>query len=335
MFATLLGPLPRPPLPAGASLARLVRAAVEAQDVAGLEPITDGGLRHPRPTDALRGLGGLRPAADGALEAEAMPSWREPLTVDGWLETASFTERAVKQVLIGPYSAGCAIAAGGLDRTTLTLGLAEALNAELRSLAAAGCLLVEIHEPAVVAIRARGVDWPLVAKAARRLLAGIDGLHVTLAITGGSPEPAGIPVIAATPFASLAVDLIAGPDNWRLVSATPRDRGVVVGALSAVSGSDDGPELLLWALGYAASTNGRGAGRVGLATASGLERLGWSEALAKLERLAEAVELASREAADRVARIDPRAIDIRSAASGRFRRGPGKADPNEPGRSSR
>lgn len=324
MFATLLGPLPRPPLPPNAPVVDLVRAAVEAQEMAGLEPITDGGQRHPRPIDALCALAGLRDAAGGGPVAETVPSWHEPLTVAGWSETAGLTKRTVKQVLIGPFSAGRSIVAVGADPAAVTLGLAVALNAELRSLAAAGCPLVEIHEPAVVGIGADRASWDLFAEAARCLLDGLDDLHVSLAITGGSPDPAGIPVIAAAPFASLAVDLIAGPDNWRLVTAWPGERGVVAGALSTAADSDDGPELLLWALGYAASTNGRGPARVGLATASGLEALSWPEALAKLVRLGKAVELAGLEPAERAGRLDARAIDVRSAAAGRFRRPPGE-----------
>jgi methionine synthase II (cobalamin-independent) len=329
MFATLLGPLPRPPLAPDAAVVDLVRAAVEAQVAAGLEPVTDGGLRHARSIDVLAGLAGLRTTTDGNLEAFAEPAWREPLTAGDWRETAGLTGRAVKQVLLGPYSAALAIARGAIDRETLTLALAGALNAELRALAAAGCPLVEVHEPAIAASGTEA-DWELFAEAERRLLDGVDGIHVSLAITGGSPDPAGIPVIAAAPFASLAVDLIAGPDNWRLVTAIPGARGVVAGALSTASGSDDGPELLLWALGYAASTNGRGAGRVGLATASGLERLAWTDALAKMDRLAEAVELAALERTERAERIDPRAIDLRSAAAGRFRPTPSKGGPGGP-----
>jgi len=299
MFATLLGPLPRPPLPPDAPVDDLVRAAVEAQATAGLEPITDGGQRHARPA--------------------------ERLTVEDWRETAALTERAVKQVLVGPFSAGRSPGAPGADLADITIGHAAALNAELRSLAAAGCPLVEIHEPAIVAIGADGVEWDLFAEAAECLLDGLDGLHVSLAITGGSIDPAGIPIIAAVPFASVAVDLVAGPDNWRLVTALPAERGVVAGALSTAEDSNDGPELLLWALGYAASTNGRGAGRVGLATASGLAALGWPAALAKMARLGEVIHLAGLEPAERAARLDPRATDIRSAAAGRFRRPPGRS----------
>ena len=76
MFATLLGPLPRPPLGDGAGERDLVEAAVRAQEAAGIEPITDGGF----------GVAGS--------------------PVERWGVTAALTSRAVKQALVGPYSAG-------------------------------------------------------------------------------------------------------------------------------------------------------------------------------------------------------------------------------------
>src|SRR4029077_6609759 len=95
------------------------------------------------------------------------------------------------------------------------------------------------------------------ARAHERLLQGMDGIHVSLAIVGGAADTAGVETILAAPYPSLAVDLIDGPDNWRLVRAVPGDRGIVCGALSTQPGSEDGPETLIWAAAYAASANGR------------------------------------------------------------------------------
>ena len=84
MFATLLGSLPRPPLPANAEPEELLVAIVRAQEAAGLEPVTDGGF-------------GI-----GASVAER------------WRATAALTDRPVKQALLGPYSAGrAAVAVAG------------------------------------------------------------------------------------------------------------------------------------------------------------------------------------------------------------------------------
>ena len=194
---------------------------------------------------------------------------------------------------------------------------AEALNADLRALASAGCPMVEVHEPAAVRIGADERERARFRDAHRRLLAGVAGPHLSLAITGGNADAAGIGTLMAEPYASLAVDLIAGPENWRLVVATPGDRGIVCGALSPRPGSDDSVELLLWAAGYAASTGNRGPARVGLATAGSLAGLPWDAAVRKMRRLGEAARLAGLPPDELRRRIDPRAVDIRSAALGR------------------
>jgi methionine synthase II (cobalamin-independent) len=290
MFATLLGPLPRPPLGAEASDRELVEAAVRAQEAAGIEPITDGGL--------------------GDLESP----------VERWRITAALTTRAVKQALLGPYTvgrAGVGDASGPAAREETTLAAADALNADLRALASAGCPLIEIHEPAATAIGADERERALFREAHRRLFDGVEGPHLSLAITGGNADAAAVETLLSAPYASLALDLIAGPDNWRLVVATPGDCGIVCGALSPELGSDDGPELLLWAVAYAASTGSRGPARVGLATASSLAGLPWDAAITKLRRLGEAARLADLPPGKLRRSIDPRAVDIRSAALGR------------------
>jgi hypothetical protein len=286
MFATLLGSLPRPPLPVNARVEDLVTAAIRAQEAAGLEPLTDGGLR----------------------DDEA------PLAA--WLATAGLTDRAVKQVLAGPYTAGRSAAGDAASRLALTLDLASRGNAAIRELAAAGCPLVEVHEPAAAAIRTDDAERALFREAHLRLLDGVQGTHPSLAIIGGSAHEAGIETILAAPYASLAVDLIAGPDNWKLVAVTPGDCGVVCGALQTGPCTNDGPELLLWAASYAASTRGRGPGRVGLATASSLEALDWPGAVAKLEALGRAIGLAEGPLDERLAAFDPRAVSSRAAALG-------------------
>ncbi|MEA2620524.1 MAG: hypothetical protein QOC97_1297, partial [Chloroflexota bacterium] len=122
MFATLLGTLPRPPLDAAAPVKALVEAAVRAQEAAGLDPLTDGGFG-----DASR-------------------------AVDAWAATARLTDRAVKSVVDGPYTSGRVAGGTAPARTAATLARAEAHNVTLRDLAAAGCPLLEIHEPPAIEI---------------------------------------------------------------------------------------------------------------------------------------------------------------------------------------
>lgn len=287
MFATLLGSLPRPPLPADASPLELLAEVVRTQEAAGLEPIVDAGF----------GVG-------------ATP-------VDRWRATAALTDRPVKATLLGPYSATRATGRAD-DPTVSSLAAADLLRADLLALVDAGCPLIEVHEPAAVSI---GIDDRKRARfrdAHRRLLDGVSGVHMSLAITGGGADATGVATLLASPYASLAVDLIAGPDNWRLVANTPADRGIICGALSVERDADDRVEILLWAAAYAASTGGRGRLRVGLATASSLAALPWEVAVRKVALLGEAARLADLPPDERARAVDPRSLDSRSAATGRY-----------------
>jgi len=294
MFATLLGGLPRPPLPDAAPSGDLVAAAVRAQEAAGLELLIDGGLWG---NDEL-----------GTV-------------VERWHATAALTDRTVKAAVLGPWSgtrAATSDSAAESNAREHDLAMAaDATNAVLRELAAAGCPLVEVHEPAVISL---GQD-PLIrgrfVEAQRRVLDGLDGLHVSLAITGGSAEESGIDTLLAAPYSSLALDLIRGPDNWRIAAAAPRAVGIVCGAMTSDAGGDEAVEILLYALNYAASTAGRGPDRVGVATAGSLAGVPWDVAERRMRRLGEAVRLAAGSPEELADVIDPRAISIRGAALGR------------------
>lgn len=286
MFATLLGPLPRPPLADDAAPETILDACLELQAEHGLEPATDGGW---------------------PLSVEPVASWRE---------AARRADRLVKAVMIGPYTSGRPVG----DVRGIVARLADA-----------GCRWIEIHEPGAVSI---GSDAEARARFADAQVALTQGfapdVHLSLAITGGDADAAGIETILAGAYASLAVDLIDGPDNWRSAVAVPSERGVICGALSAHAGSDDGPEVLLWAARYAAGSKGRGIARVGLATSGSMADLTWEEAADKVRRLGEAARIAAAPAAEARQAIDPRAVDIRSGALGRVEPAPrSKAQPED------
>ena len=290
MFTTLLGPLPRPPLPADASPEALLDAVLAVQVEHGLEPLTDAGW-------ALAGgvAGSSRAVAGGAAASVG--------AVDAWRSAAGRADRLVKAVLRGPFSIG----SDGADERRAVLDLADA-----------GCRWIEIQEPAAVAVGADPTTRARFADLHRALTADLDGIHLSLAIAGGNADAAGIETVLAGAYASLALDLIGGPDNWRLAVEAPGDRGIICGVVAAHAGSDDGPEIMLWAAGYAASTGGRGAARVGLATAGSYAGLSWDVAAEKVRRLGAAARLATAPHEDRLAAIDPRAVDIRSAGLGRY-----------------
>ena len=50
-------------------------------------------------------------------------------------------------------------------------------------------------------------------------------VHLSLVLTGGNVDGLGAATLFDLPFASYAFDLIAGPENWRLIAEAPGDRG--------------------------------------------------------------------------------------------------------------
>ena len=287
MFTTLLGALPRPPLPVDAPRDALIEAAIRAQESAGLDPVTDGG--PPADTDLAR----------------------------AWSATQRLTDHAVKQAVAGPYTAGLDGTAAGA-RSRATLDRATALNALLRDLAAAGCPLIEIHEPAATAIGTDDAERALFREAHLRLLDGIAGSHLSLALTGGNADTAGIETLLAAPYASLAVDLIAGPDNWRLVAAAPGDLGIICGALSPSPDSERRPGAA--ALG-GRPTRPRPAAAVPPASDSPRRRpsptcRGTSRSASWSVSVRPAASW-KRRPTTRAQSLDPRAVSSRSAALGR------------------
>ena len=307
MFATLLGSLPRPTAdaalddegPVSVATSVLIERAIRAQEAAGLEPVTDGRL------------------GDTPFARLIAPE----LAVEAWQRAAGLTDRAVKQAIPGPYSLGRLPDARqdphqGAQRQRRTLELAEAIGAVALALAAAGCQLIEIEESEAHRIGDDERERQLFMAAHRRLTDGVAGTHLALSIVGGAADEAGVATILDAPYASLALDLIAGPDNWNLVARTPGDRGIVAGALSA--GTTDEPrEVLLWAAHYAASTGGRGIARVGLGSAGSWANLTWEVALRKLQLLGDAARLATLPPGEELARsVVPASISARRAAVG-------------------
>ncbi len=229
---------------------------------------------------------------------------------------------ALKACLVGPLT----VAGGGDDA-----GLADAVRqagAALRALLAAGAALVQVDEPctaepeaATDAGRARA------ARAWGALLDGVTG-HVSLALPGGGASAVGWEAMAAAPFGSHLVDLVTGPDDWRPLARLPGERGAILGVADLRRTTPDDPEVIVWAARYAASMHGRGLARVAVAPAAGLERLSRDVARARLAALADAARLAALPPAELVRRIDPRAIDARSAALGGYAPPPGRTSPD-------
>jgi hypothetical protein len=294
MFAMLNGRWPGVARPGAVEteVERLVVEAVRAQADAGMDLLTDGLVRWADPVDAVRGA--LEQGDTGA----------EGMLVRAWRATAGLPDaagRTVAAVVPGP----CTLAevAGSLEAAER---LAVQLAGELEALSAAGCPLVVIDEPAAIRVGGDGARRTAYVAAHRTLLAGSLPIHAMLAITGGSAWEAGAATILGAPYHSYLFDLVSGPDNWHLVRAAPGGTGIVCAALEAPSREDQAP-VLVWAARYAASANGRGLARVGLANASPLDRLAPAEAGRVLEGLARGARLAGLGPDEAIAEgLDPR-----------------------------
>jgi methionine synthase II (cobalamin-independent) len=327
MFAMLHGgyPVTRPEGDDPELLERAVTDVLREQVAAGLTLLADGGLRTPDILGAtLAGLSGIatadRPGASPRVVS--LPTWERPGLVPDWRATAELTDLPVKARLVGPYSLGRLLDRGRIGRRRLTLALAAALNRELASLAQAGCPFVQVEEDEAIRIGPNRAERALFKEAQQILLDRLpdaaQGFHRNLAISGGNADTAGPATFYEAPWESHFFDLIEGPDNWRLITRAPTSRGIVCGAVDVRDPRIDDKELIIWAASYAAS-GGRGFERVGVAPAGSLAGLERSIARRKLERLGESVRIVeARHETPIQAQLDPRAVDSRSAALGRW-----------------
>jgi 5-methyltetrahydropteroyltriglutamate--homocysteine methyltransferase len=140
-----------------------VRVAIDDQQRAGLDRITDGEmqrvdfnlgfyeyLRGLEPTPRLRRWGA--PAHDQRDRYRAIQPLSAPAglgTVNEYRRLREYTDRPVKVPVPGPFTlAGC-IDGGSVyaDRTAVTNALIPIVNTELKALAAAGVDFIQLDEP--------------------------------------------------------------------------------------------------------------------------------------------------------------------------------------------
>lgn len=348
MFATLAGGYSRTPLPAApdrlvdaerrlragaideagyAAIADdVVREVVVEQEEAGLAILADGAVRWAdRLLPLVEGLTGLEAAGTVVLPSgEAVTRPRvidglgrsKPIFVEAWRRAAAASELHVKQVLVGPYTIGRLADLGGRNRRTVTLVLAEALNAELHALVAAGCAFIQVDEEAVTGIADDDAEWRLFERAHEALTAGLGDprrVHLSLGLTGGSVARPGYAAVLGPPYVSYLVDLLAGPDAWRFVDAAPVERGIVCGVAEARRTAQDEVEVMTWAMAWAAAGD-RGPDRVGIAPNGSLAGMDRLAAKRKIERLGETVRIASMGPLQDVAdALDPDPLGSRMA----------------------
>ncbi len=292
MFATIIGPYPQIE---GDPHERLV-ATVSDQLDAGLGMLSDGWVHDVVTAGTTRVVAAWQAADDVGRHLAAVAEIETP---------------QVKACLLGPWSSGN-------GDPTRVRAAARTLGTVIGPLFDAGAPIVQLTEPRVGDIDAADEATIDLLEEVLSSLATVAPGHVSLALAGGGPTAVPPERLFAAPFASFLFDLIRSPDDWRLCARVPADAGLIVGVSDARTPDPDTEAVSVWGARYAASLRGRGPGRVGLCTSAGLESLSRSAARAKLASLAEAARKAElpREALADV--VDPRMVDARSAALGRY-----------------
>jgi hypothetical protein len=323
MFAMLLGPWPRvtsdglrlEELEAGVAggerssadlqemIERVIDEAIAAQVEAGMGLVTDGGVRWADPVRAM---------LDAIRDSDLGP---DGMLLRAWRSAALRTDAQVAAAIPGPWTLAIRDVGAWGDAGVVSgraSELADALAGEIGLLGDAGCPMLQVIEPGAVAVGPSPAARTGYVRAHRRLLSSAGEVHAMLCVPGGSAWTAGAATILDAPYRSYAFDLIGGPDNWYLVRSAPTDRGIVCAAFRAGGGAeerDQEPELS-WAAHYAASANGRGVDRVGLANCVPLTVLSPAGARSALMALARASSLAALPPGDAVsAGLDPRTVN--------------------------
>jgi methionine synthase II (cobalamin-independent) len=330
MFATLHGAYPHRAVDPGdpAAVDAAVADVLGQQAAAGLTLLTDGGVHTPDLLAAtIAGMAGIELLTTGTgspsrARVLSLPEWQRSGVLDGWQRTSALTDLPVKARIVGPYSLGRRSKRDGPGRPRTTLAFARALNAELRTLVAAGCAFVQVEEDEAIHIGRSDAEQALFREAHDRLLEGIPdasaGVHRSLAVSGGNADAAGPATFFSAAYESYFFDLVQGPDNWRLITRAPAERGIICGAVDARDPRIDDKELVIWAASYAAS-GGRGYERVGVAPAGSLAGLDPGVARRKIDVLGTSARIVeARDETPIQAQLDPRAVDSRSAAVGRW-----------------
>ena len=196
MFSTLLGPLPPPPDGHDAPLDDV--AALEAT---GLELVTDG-----------RGRG---------EPARTSPRPRRALACRGGRERRRRSSRPSRGPVVGGPGHG------RQRRRDRRASPSDDPRPRRRRL----FVRRDRRSPMPKSIAVDPAAALAFADAHRRLVDGTEGVHCSLALTGGNLDGAGPATFFDLAYASYAFDLIAGPDNWRLIAQAPADRGIVCGAI--------------------------------------------------------------------------------------------------------
>jgi 5-methyltetrahydropteroyltriglutamate--homocysteine methyltransferase len=271
-------------------------AAIQEQEAAGLDLVTDGQIRWQDPITYLaRGLQGFeitgllrwfesntyyrQPLATGDVR------WAKPILVDDLSFAQGHARRPVKAVVTGPYTLATLSHPGERGYRRLTLEVAGALNRELRELAAAEPAWIQVDEPAISrnpSVRYRR-DFDLFQEAMSVLTEGVS-TALSLYIYHG--DAADVPGLFDLPFALFGLDFVQGEASWRLLDSWPQGKGLGLGIVDARNVRMENEHELAAIIARVRSVVGDG--DLHVSPSCGLEFLPRDTARRKLELLARA-----------------------------------------------
>ena len=237
------------------------RLAVQDMERAGVDVITDGEMRREsysnRFATALDGVDLDEPgvALDRTGHENPVPRVvgpirrREPVEVRDVQFLRSVTDRRIKITVPGPFTMTHQAQDDHYgDERSLALAYADAVNAELRDLKAAGADVVQIDEPYLQARPEPAREYAV--EAVDRALDGIEGDTVLHTCFGYAhivhDRPSGYPFLrelnecAATHLSLEAAQPDLGPDVLRELP----DKVIVLGVLDLGSGEAETPEVV-------------------------------------------------------------------------------------------
>ncbi len=279
---------------------RITQAVIEAQIRAGLDLVTDGLIRRRDPVSYVAAhlsgitLGEVRDRFPGSGSsyrvpiAEAEIGWTRPALSEDFMFAAHGCARPLKPVLTGPFTLAC-VAEDRVygDRMALAMGLAAALNQELRALQAAGATFIQVDEPAL--LESKG-EFPLFTRIWEVLGRGVSAT-LCLHLEGGGVEGLYPGLTRLKRLGCLSLDCRDGRANLDLLAASPvpEDLRLGLGVVDGGTDSIEDPEGIADTL---RSLRGLPSpDRILLGTASDLGRLTPEVAEAKLISLARAARL--------------------------------------------
>jgi 5-methyltetrahydropteroyltriglutamate--homocysteine methyltransferase len=268
------------------------------QERAGVDIITDGQIRWQDPVTYVAGglqgyeIGGLiryfdtntfyrQPVATARIE------WSQPILVRDFEFAREHASRPVKAVITGPYTVA-KLSLPGIygDLESLVMDTARALNQEMKALAAASPVLIQVDEPAIVWHRYKD-DWGIFRAAMDAL---VDGVEATTLLRTDFGDAAGLPDFFALPFQGFGLDMVHGKQNQGLLAEFPDDRDLILGIVDARNVRMETEEAVVQAVNTAIQHVAED--RLAVSPNTGLEFLPRETAYEKLENMVQAVKKA-------------------------------------------